>query len=57
MVGSQGVKHHSKAANGPFGLQVKQPPLGNENIVKKKNIHVMWLPVKKQLLEKLILVL
>ena len=29
---SGGVKQQGRAANGPFGLQVKQPPRGDENV-------------------------
>ena len=33
---SGGAKQQVRTANGPFGLQVKQPPKGDEKIIKKR---------------------
>ena len=31
------AKQQRRTANGPFGLQVKQPPKGDEKMIKKKS--------------------
>ena len=33
---SGGAKQQGRTANGPFGLQVKQPPKGGQKMIKKR---------------------
>ena len=41
---SGGVKLQGRAANGPFGFHVKQPPKGDENMITKRpNYNIQYL--------------
>ena len=48
---SGGVQQQERAENGPFDLQVKQPPVEDKNMIKnfaKFNIHRMWRHVEER---------